>query len=60
LQLSDTTASALTTGIAGVLVAAAARGAMSYTGAFLILYAVLLGVVGLGFGACIRARTVRA
>jgi MFS family permease len=59
LQLSDTTSSALTTGIAGVLIAAAARGAVSYTGAFLTLYAILLVVVGLGFGACIRARTVR-
>jgi MFS family permease len=34
LQLSDATTSALTTGLAGVLVAAAARGALGYTAAF--------------------------
>ena len=37
LQLSDATASAVTTGVAGVLVAAAARGALGYTAAFTIL-----------------------
>jgi MFS family permease len=37
LQLSDATASAVTTGAAGVLVAAAARGALGYTAAFTIL-----------------------
>jgi MFS family permease len=58
LQLSDTTSSAITTGIAGVLIAAAARGTVSYTGAFLSLYAFLVVVVCLGFGACVRARTV--
>jgi MFS family permease len=34
LQLSDATASALTTGLAGVLVAAAVRGTLGYTAAF--------------------------
>ena len=34
LQLSDATANALTTGLAGVLVAAAARGALGFTTAF--------------------------
>lgn len=37
LQLADATSSAVTTGIAGVLVAAAARGALGYTAAFTIL-----------------------
>jgi MFS family permease len=60
LQLSDTTSAALTTGIAGVLVAAAARGTISYTAAFLVLYSVLLAIVVLGFAAITRARTVRA
>jgi MFS family permease len=59
LQLSDTTSAALTTGLAGVLVAAAARGTISYTAGFLVLDAVLLGVVGIGFAAVVRARTVR-
>ena len=59
LQLSDTTSAALTTGIAGVLVAAAARGTISYTTGFLVLDGVLLVVVALGFAAVVRARTVR-
>jgi MFS family permease len=37
LQLADATMSALTTGVAGVLVAAAARGTLGYTAAFTIL-----------------------
>lgn len=44
LQLSDATASAMTTGIAGVLLAAAARGALGYAAAFTIL-AVAMGAV---------------
>jgi MFS family permease len=59
LQLSDTTSAALTTGIAGVLVAAAARGTISYTTGFLVLDGVLLAVAALGFAAIVRARTVR-
>ncbi|MGI8678244.1 MAG: MFS transporter [Jatrophihabitans sp.] len=48
LQLADGTASALTTGVAGVLVAAAARGAISNTTAFagLDLLMCVLGAVG--------------
>ncbi|MDP9118604.1 MAG: MFS transporter [Actinomycetota bacterium] len=48
LQLCDATGSAMTTGIAGVLVAAAARGALGYTTAF-TSFAIAMGVVaGLG------------
>jgi MFS family permease len=36
LQLSDTTVSSITTGFAGVLIAAAARGSLSYTAAFTV------------------------
>ena len=57
LQLSDATASALTTGLAGVLVAAAARGAISYTTAFVGLDVALcgLGLVGALAGGRARA-----
>lgn len=48
LQLSDATSSALTTGIAGVLVAAAARGAISSTTAFVTLDLLMGAVAGLG------------
>jgi Major Facilitator Superfamily len=48
LQLSDATASALTTGIAGVLVAAAARGAMGYTAAFTILDLAMGAIAAVG------------
>jgi MFS family permease len=46
LQLSDATSSAVTTGLAGVLVAAAARGGLGYTVAFTILD-VAMGLVAL-------------
>jgi MFS family permease len=36
LQLSDTTVSSITTGFAGVLIAAAARGSLDYTTAFIV------------------------
>jgi MFS family permease len=48
LQLSDTTASSVTTGFAGVLVAAAARGAIGYGTAFLVLDLVMAAVAALG------------
>jgi MFS family permease len=48
LQLSDATASALTTGVAGVLLAAAARGAMGYTAAFTILDLAMGAVAAVG------------
>jgi MFS family permease len=48
LQLSDATASAVTTGIAGVLVAAAARGALGYTAAFTILDVAMAAVALVG------------
>ncbi len=48
LQLSDATTSAITTGIAGVLVAAAARGALGYTAAFTILDLAMAGVAVVG------------
>ena len=48
LQLSDATASAMTTGVAGVLVAAAARGALGYTAAFTILDVAMAAVALLG------------
>ena len=44
LQLSDATASALTTGIAGVFVAAATRGAISATSGFVVLDLLMCGV----------------
>jgi len=52
LQLSDATASALTTGLAGVLVAAAARGAIGDTAAFvgLDLTMCALGLLGATVG----------
>jgi MFS family permease len=48
LQLSDATASAVTTGVAGVLVAAAARGTLGYTAAFTILDVAMAGVAVVG------------
>jgi MFS family permease len=56
LQLSDATASALTTGLAGVLVAAAARGALSRTSAFVTLDATMCVVAALGAVLAVRAR----
>jgi MFS family permease len=57
LQLSDATSSALTTGVAGVLVAAAVRGAVSYTTAFMSL-ALAMGAVA--FVGLLLAGRVRA
>jgi hypothetical protein len=48
LQLSDATVSAVTTGVAGVLVAAAARGALGYTAAFTVLDLAMAGVALIG------------
>lgn len=48
LQLSDATVSAVTTGVAGVLVAAAARAAIGYTAAFTILDLAMAGVAFIG------------
>jgi MFS family permease len=56
LQLSDATVSALTTGVAGVLVAAAARGALGYTAAFTVLDLAMGAVAGVGVLAAGRAR----
>jgi MFS family permease len=61
LQLSDATASALTTGLAGVLVAAAARGAIGDTTAFVTLDVAMGGVALAGVifaGRAARPRVV--
>jgi sugar phosphate permease len=56
LQLSDATASALTTGVAGVFVAAAARGAIGSTAGFVILDLLMGGVAVIGVLVVGRAR----
>ena len=56
LQLSDSTSSALTTAIGGMLVAAAARDAISYTTAFVTVFAVMGAVAALGAVVAGRAR----
>jgi MFS family permease len=56
LQLSDATASALTTGIAGVLVAAAARGAIGSTAGFVTLDLSMCAVAVVGVLVSGRAR----
>jgi MFS family permease len=55
IQLSDATASALTTGVAGVLVAAAARGAITDTAAFVTLDLAMCAVALVGAVASGRA-----
>jgi len=60
LQLSDATASALTTGLAGVLIAAAARGTIGYTTAFVGLDLTLCGLGLVGAIAGGRARAPEA
>ncbi|SHF64324.1 Predicted arabinose efflux permease, MFS family [Jatrophihabitans endophyticus] len=60
LQLADATASALTTGVAGVLVAAAARDVIGYTGAFVTLGVLMCAVAGLGAAVAGRARPAAA
>ncbi|MGH8860511.1 MAG: MFS transporter [Jatrophihabitantaceae bacterium] len=59
LQLGDTTFSALTTGVAGVLVAAAARGALGYTTSFVAIFVAMLAVAMVGLAVSGRARTLR-
>jgi MFS family permease len=56
LQLSDATASALTTGIAGMLVAAAARDVLGYTATFTLLNVTMAAVAGLGVLLASRSR----
>jgi MFS family permease len=60
LQLADTTTAAITTGLAGVLVAAAARHALGYTTAFVTLDAAMVALALVGVAVSGRARTVRA
>jgi predicted MFS family arabinose efflux permease len=60
LQLADTTMSALTTGVAGILVAAAAREAIGYTGAFVSLDLAMVAIAVTGIVASGRAGTVPA
>jgi MFS family permease len=59
LQLSDTTMAALTTGFAGVLVAAAARNAIGYGAAFVLIDAVMVAIALVGVTVSGRARTVQ-
>jgi MFS family permease len=56
LQLSDATASALTTGVAGVFVAAAARGSLGATAGFVTLDLLMGGVALVGVLVAGRAR----
>lgn len=56
LQLSDATASALTTGVAGMLVAAAAREALSYATAFSLLNLAMAALAVVGLLVAARAR----
>jgi len=55
LQLSDSSSSAITTGVAGVLVAAAVRGSMSYNAAFGIIAAIMCGIAVVGAAVAGRA-----
>jgi MFS family permease len=59
LQLSDTTTSALTTGVAGVLVAAATTGALGDTAAFVLIDVAMLALTLTGLAVSGRARTFR-
>jgi hypothetical protein len=60
LQLADATTSALTAGLAGVLVAAATRGAIGHTAAFvgLDLAMCALGLLGAAVGGRARRPSV--
>jgi MFS family permease len=60
LQLSDAGTSALTTGFAGVLVAAAARDAIGSTTAFVTLDLVMCALALFGAGLAGRARSARS
>lgn len=57
LQLADTTTSALTTGLGGILVAAAVGGAIGYTTAFTALDAVMVVLALAGALLAVRTRT---
>lgn len=59
LQLADATCSALTTGVGGVLVAAAARAAIGYTGAFTVIAVAMAGVALAGSAAAGQVRAPR-
>jgi len=56
LQLSDSTGSAITTGVAGVLVAAATRGSLTYSTAFTIVGLTMAGIAVIGVVGASRAR----
>jgi hypothetical protein len=56
LQLSDVVTSAITTGIGGVLVAAAAQAVFGYTTAFTVLFVLMVGVALLGLVLARQAR----
>jgi MFS family permease len=56
LQLSDVTSSALTTGIGGALVAAAAAGVLGYRAAFGVLDVAMAAVALLGAFSAVRLR----
>jgi MFS family permease len=60
LQLSDATSCAITTGLAGVLVAAAARGALSATAGFVVLDLAMCAVAIVGGAVAGRARPAEA
>ncbi len=56
LQVADVTMSAITTGIAGVLIAAAARGVLGYTTAFVAFDLAMTALAGVGVLAAGQAR----
>ena len=56
LQLSDSTAAALTTAVVGTLLAAAARGAVSQTAGFVAVFVIMGAVAVLGAVGASRAR----
>ena len=59
LQLSDVVLSAITTGIAGVLLAAAARAALGYTAAFVGFDVAMAALAAVGVAVAGRARAPR-
>jgi hypothetical protein len=56
LQLSDTVTTAITTGIGGVLIAAAAGGLFGYTTAFTVLFVLMAAVAVSGLVLARQAR----
>lgn len=56
LQLSDSTAAALTTGFTGVFVAAAASGALGFTTAFVVVNLVMCAIAAVGVAVAGRAQ----